>query len=983
MTTTPRKAALAALLAILLLSGFAAQEPPPADRYPTGLIPLTPEQLETILDTWPRVVRVGFNWLGFERVNAVRVRAGQEPLGPDAVRPVGREVESARGARRLAVQTLAAEPERLGDLPVSVDNSKLPYFPPIRSQGQLGSCTAFATTYTQLSYMTAFQRGLDIRDNGDNTNKYSPKWTYNMVNDGLNSGSSFSEIFPLLEKHGACTWAEFPYDNDFRFWCLDPAAWRNALDVKTDPSTYVWPASTETGLGQIKELLVNGYVLTFGTYISSWVYKLISDDPSTLDDDAEAGKRIAYWLNGSEGGHAMTVVGYNDAVWTDVNGNGLVDPGEKGAFRIANSWGAAWEESGFVWLAYDALKSVSAVDGGPSQGRIRAFQGDIAHVLTVRDGYAPLMIAEFTVNHLKRDQLKMTLGRSDTSAEVPSVVWTPGAVKNSGGPYAFDGSTTAVDGTFVFDLSDLLVEGGAFLRYYVGMSDNAAGDPATLKAFKIVDLTTAPPTELASSLVPRTADGGQPVYSYVDYAYSGPLPGYNRLPRLSNPQVQPASGSISDTFTYYVRYYDGDGDVPAVKDVWIDGAARPMSFLSSGGGSASDGWYYYQTSLSAGTHDYYFLFEDGRGGSARTPTSGELSGPDVFALLVTSLQPSSATAGGPAFVLTVEGSYFEDGAVVRWDGSDRPTAFVSSSRLEAQIAAADIDRGRYVEVTVRNPDGEISNPRTFTINNPHPALSSISPDRATGGGPDFTLTLLGSNFVPGSTVRWGAVEKAATFVSGTELRALIASGDLSTAGDISVSVFNPAPGGGESSAAVLTVAGVALSSSPESATVSAGQSVAYDITITPQHGTFDSPVSFSCERLPRACTAVFTPASATPGASSVKTVLALSTKSRAGAAMGGLSASSARIPPAWGLLLLLPALVLALRAGRPGRPGLARRYLAAAALVCALALAGGCGAGGTGTDSPGQGTPAGTYEITVKATSGSLTASTTVTLVVL
>ncbi len=831
--------------------------------------------------------------------------------------------------------------------------------------------------------MTAFQRGLDIRNNSDNTNKYSPKWTYNMVNDGLDSGSSFAEIFPLLEKHGACTWAEFPYNSDFRAWCLDPAAWRNALDVKTDPSTYVWPASTETGLGQIKDLLVNGYVLTFGTYISSWVYKFISNDPSTAADDAEVGKRAAFWLNGSEGSHAMTVVGYNDAVWTDINSNGLIDPGEKGAFRIANSWGAAWEDGGFVWLAYDALKRVSAVDGGPSQGRIRAFQSDIAHVLTVRDGYAPLMIAEFTVNHAKRNQLRMTLGRSGTSVEVPAQVWIPEAIKNKGGPNAFDGSTTAVDGTFVFDLSDIIVESGTFLRYYVGMSDNAAGDPATLKAFKIVDLTTAPPTELASSLVPRTADGGQQVYSYVDYAYSGPLPGYNRLPRLSNPQVQPASGSVRDTFNYYVRYYDGDGDVPPVRDVWIDGAARPMSFLSSGGGSASDGWYYYRTSLSSGTHDYYFLFEDGRGGSARTPTSGALSGPAVYALLVTSLQPSAATAGGPAFVLTVEGSDFAGGAVVRWDGNDRPTTFVSGSLLEAQIAAADIDRGRYVRVTVRNPDGEISDARTFTVNNPLPALGSISPDRVTGGGPGLTLTLLGSNFVPGSAVRWGAVEKAATFVSGTELRALIASADLSTAGEVPVSVLNPAPGGGESNAAALTVAGIALSSSPQSATVSAGQSVAYEITITPQHGTFDSPVSFSCERLPRACTAVFTPAAATPGASSVKTVLTLSTKARSAAAAGGLSASFARIPPVWGLWLLLPALVLALRPGRPGRPRPARRYLAAAALVCALVLAGGCGAGGTGPNSPGQGTPAGTYEITVKGTSGSLTASTTVTLVVL
>lgn len=35
----------------------------------------------------------------------------------------------------------------------------------------------------------------------------------------------------------------------------------------------------------------------------------------------------------------MTLVGYNDNIWVDINGNGIVDNGEKGAFKIANSWG--------------------------------------------------------------------------------------------------------------------------------------------------------------------------------------------------------------------------------------------------------------------------------------------------------------------------------------------------------------------------------------------------------------------------------------------------------------------------------------------------------------------------------------------------------------------------------------------------------------------------------------------------------------------
>ncbi|NTU51793.1 MAG: C1 family peptidase, partial [Candidatus Aminicenantes bacterium] len=578
-------------------------------------------------------------------------------LDPASVRPVGREVESNILEPGVSVQAYAGDAEIAANLPVAVDNSKLKYFPGIRNQNPLGSCAAFSTTFTQLSYMTAFQRDLDITSPTDNTNKYSPKWTYNMVNGGTDSGSSFNSIYPLLEKHGAATWAEFPYDGNYRAWCLLQSAWRNALSVRSNPAQLVFQASSDTGLAYVKELLANGYVLIFGTYITSWQYKTILDDPATPDDTPELGKPIGYWLNGEEGSHAMTIVGYNDAIWTDVNSNGLVDAGEKGGFRIANSWGPAWGDGGFVWLAYDALKAVSAVPGGASAGRRQAFQSNIVWVLTARDSYSPLMIAEFTVNHAKRNQLKMTLGRSATSATTPTTTWTPSALQNQGANYAFDGTATAVDGGFVLDYSDILIEGAGALRYYLGMGDNFTGDVATLSAFKLVDLTTTPATETVYSAVPQTADNQQ-AYGYVDYVYTGPA--YDHPPVLSNPQVNPALGTSSDTFGYLVYYNDQDGDAPSIKDVVIDGSAHAMTLMS---GSASSGWYSYDTGLAVGSHDYHFSFRDSRGATARAPLAGTLSGPNVYAFLLSSISPPSATAGGPTFTLTVNGADFVNEAV--------------------------------------------------------------------------------------------------------------------------------------------------------------------------------------------------------------------------------------------------------------------------------------------------------------------------------
>ena len=55
------------------------------------------------------------------------------------------------------------------------------------------------------------------------------------------------------------------------------------------------------------------------------------------------------------------------------------------------------------------------------------------------------------------------------------------------------------------------------------------------------------------------------------------------------------------------------------------------------------------------------------------------------------------------------------GSVVRWNGADRPTTFVSATQLTAAIPAADIAVAGSASVTVRNPGGAVSNALTFTI----------------------------------------------------------------------------------------------------------------------------------------------------------------------------------------------------------------------------------------------------------------------------
>jgi YVTN family beta-propeller protein len=101
------------------------------------------------------------------------------------------------------------------------------------------------------------------------------------------------------------------------------------------------------------------------------------------------------------------------------------------------------------------------------------------------------------------------------------------------------------------------------------------------------------------------------------------------------------------------------------------------------------------------------------------------------------LSPSCVPAG-EQFVdsvdnqLTVVGQNFVPGSVVRWNGSDRPTAFDENVVLTAQISASDIAAAGTAAVTVSNPEpgGGTSNTSTFTITTGAVDPQSITVDPA-------------------------------------------------------------------------------------------------------------------------------------------------------------------------------------------------------------------------------------------------------------
>ncbi len=103
-------------------------------------------------------------------------------------------------------------------------------------------------------------------------------------------------------------------------------------------------------------------------------------------------------------------------------------------------------------------------------------------------------------------------------------------------------------------------------------------------------------------------------------------------------------------------------------------------------------------------------------------------------------------------------------------------------------------------------NGSITDTVPITLNNPLPAITSLSPTTVTVGSSAFTLTITGTGFVDDSRVYWNGAGRSTTAVNSARLEAAIPAGDIAITGTAQITVANPTPGGGVSNVATLTVA---------------------------------------------------------------------------------------------------------------------------------------------------------------------------------
>ncbi len=244
--------------------------------------------------------------------------------GQDEVRP-GLGLAFATPAQLRGIP-LAHAPFAGAALPASVDLSA--DMPPPGRQGTQNSCIGWAIAYALKSYQEKIEEGSSYVSGGrlDGNRIFSPSFIYNQCNGGRNVPIIFPDAFNILSEQGAASWADMPYKNEDFVSQPSPAVRQRAGRYKIDYYRTV-------NIQDPKEVKAQLHA-RFPVMIGANVDEAFIHHP--------AGK-IWNSIGTTIGGHAMVVVGYDDA---------------KRAFKLMNSWGTQWADGGYCWVDYEHFRLV-------------------------------------------------------------------------------------------------------------------------------------------------------------------------------------------------------------------------------------------------------------------------------------------------------------------------------------------------------------------------------------------------------------------------------------------------------------------------------------------------------------------------------------------------------------------------------------------------------------------------------------------------
>jgi hypothetical protein len=196
------------------------------------------------------------------------------------------------------------------------------YAPAVGSQGNLGSCTSWASAYCALTICQRIQTGRTL-------GPLDPLNLHNRLKalksqDPCSGGNAVEQAASLLVSHGC------------------PELSNQSCGFVSAGSYYNYKLSSHENLS----ISVNDFkyvlsqerspiVISADYYTNGW------GNTSNLTSGVWNGLCAGY----KDGAHAMVIIGYDDYK-------------QGGAFLVQNSWGTNWGDGGFFWIRYNDLNKV-------------------------------------------------------------------------------------------------------------------------------------------------------------------------------------------------------------------------------------------------------------------------------------------------------------------------------------------------------------------------------------------------------------------------------------------------------------------------------------------------------------------------------------------------------------------------------------------------------------------------------------------------
>jgi len=413
-------------------------------------------------------------------------------------------------------------------LPVSVDNSTLPFLRPVfRQQG--ASCGQAAIVGYNFTYEINRLRNVA---SDTSIHLYPDHFVWNFMNAAApyyGEGVSYFHTFDLLYDAGnpnELLYGPIELDDSY-YWPSGYEVYYNAMTNRISGAASI-RAGTPEGLEVLKHWLHNhlegaetGGVANFYAGLAYGLQVIPADSP-------EAGKHT-FLRFGPDATHAMTIVGYNDSIRFDINqdgqytnhlditGDGIVDmrDWEFGALKAVNSYGQSWGDDGFFYLMYRTLAMDYGAEGGIWNNSVQVMFPELQ--------WHPKLTIKASLKYNSREKIRIRAGVStDTSRHIPEHTISFTHFKFQGGDYPMRGRGIDANEPLEFglDISELLsyVPAGQPARFFLLIDEkdpDSAGSGVlqymSLHEYEQENLTQ----ELEADFVPKAIRNNGTTYASV------------------------------------------------------------------------------------------------------------------------------------------------------------------------------------------------------------------------------------------------------------------------------------------------------------------------------------------------------------------------------------------------------------------------------------------------------------------------------------